>query len=86
MVTTYIFATQLDETKYQVRVLGAEQHEEKQVRAVATVSNQNFLQARKLMQQEQPMVFEGVATEVLKARETLTAAGLRCEIVPPFNY
>lgn len=86
VVTTYIPPEQLDETKYQVRVLSGDLHNENHVRAVATVSGRNFIQARQLLQQQTPIVFEGLAVDVLKAREALNTAGVRYEIEPTFNY
>ena len=86
LVTTYIAPIELDETKYKIRIAGANYTDEKQVKAVSTVSCLNFIQTRKLLQQENPIVFEGVAPNVMKARDALIAAGLYCDISPPFNY
>lgn len=86
VVTTYIPPIELDETKYQVRIADANYQDEKQVKAVSSVSGLNFLQARKLLQQKNPVVFEGEAPKVLKARDALIMAGLHCDISPPFSY
>ena len=86
VVTTYIPPIELDETKYQVRITGANYQDEKQVKVVSSASGLNFLQSRKLLQQENPVVFEGVASKVLKVRDALVGAGLHCNISPPFSY
>jgi hypothetical protein len=86
VVTTYISPIELDETKYQVRVGDANYQDEKQVKAVSFVSGLNFLQAGQLLQQKDPIVFEGEAPKVLKARDALVAVGLHCDKSPPFKY
>jgi hypothetical protein len=86
VVTTYIPKIELDETKYQVRVSGGDFHNEEQVRAVSAVSGLNFIAARKLLQQENSLVFEGEAPKVLEVRNKLADAGLRPEISPQFSY
>lgn len=86
VVTTYIAPIELDETKYQVRVLGANYRDNRQVRAISAITGLNFIKTRELLKQERPVVYEGEAPMVLRARETLVAAGLHFEISPPFNY
>jgi hypothetical protein len=86
VVTTYIPQIDIDETIYRVRVSDADFRNENHVRIVSAVSGLNFLAARRLLQQEKPLVYEGKAPDVLQAREKLVNAGLRTEISPQFNY
>jgi hypothetical protein len=86
LVTSYIPAIQLDETDYEVRARGADYRNEGHVRAVSELSGCNFLDARKLLQQVEPVVFRGKAPDVLRARNVLSAAGLGCQILPPFSH
>ena len=84
VVTTYIPAIQLDETDYEVRVKGGDFRNEAHVKAVAEVSGRNFLGARKLLQESEPLVYKGKAPEVARAQEVLAAAGVAIQILPPF--
>ena len=83
VVTTYIPPIELDKTDYEVRVTGGDFHNEAHVKAVAEVSGRNFLGARKLLQESEPRVFKGKATEVVRAEAVLTAAGVGVQILPP---
>jgi hypothetical protein len=86
VVTTYIPRIDIDETIYRVRVLDADFHNEDHVRIVSAISGLKFLAARRLLQQEKPLMLEGKAPNVLQARDKLVNAGLRTEISPEFNY
>ena len=86
LVTTFIPDIQLDETQYTIAVSGGDYHNELHIKAVADASQINFLSARKLLQQVNPEVFKGEATKVIKVRESLSSAGLICNINPPFSY
>jgi hypothetical protein len=85
-VTTYIPEIYLDQTDYEVRVRGGDYHNQNHVKAVATVSGRNFLAARKLLQESDPLVFKGRAPQVAEVRDVLAAAGLAHEIQPAFPY
>lgn len=86
LVTTYIPPIDVDDTVYCVRLSGGDFHNEAQIRAVAAASSLNFIAARKLLQQENPMVFEGDAPKVKQIRDSLINAGLEPEIFPQFKY
>lgn len=87
VVTTYIPEIQLDETIYELRVSGADFHNENHVRTVSAVSGLNFIAARKLLQQqEKPLVFAGKAPTIQDRRDKLAAVGFSIEISPPFRY
>lgn len=84
VVTTYIPKIDLDETTYGLRAIGGDFHNESQVRAVAQVSGLNFIGARKLLQQDAPLVLEAMAPQILAAKMRLNEVGLLAEISPPF--
>jgi hypothetical protein len=86
LVTTHIPAIQLDETDYEVRATGGDFHNEAHVKAVAEVSGRNFLGARKLLQESEPLVYRGKAPEVARAHGVLTTAGVGVQILPPFPH
>jgi hypothetical protein len=86
LVTTCIPAIQLDETDYEVRACDGDYRNERHIRAVSAVSGRNFLDARKLLRQHEPVVFKGKAPDVRRARDVLVAAGLSYQILPPFPH
>lgn len=86
VVTTYIPALLLDETIYEVRATGGDFHKNAHVKAVAEVSGRNFLGARKLLQEREPLVYTGKAPEVARAEAVLTAADIGIQITPPFPH
>lgn len=86
VVTTYIPDIQLDETLYEVFVIGGDYQNGQQVKAVAAVSGLNFLAARQLLKIQRSMVFKGKAVKVKEIRGILADAGLSFEIFPEFPY
>ena len=86
LVTTHIPPMLLDETEYELRAIGGDFHNEAHVKAVAEVSGCNFLGARKLLQEDKPVVLRGRATEVARAETVLTAAGVGAQILPTFPH
>ena len=86
VVTTRIPEIQLDFTSYEVRISGGDYHNEKHVKALAKIANINFLAARKLLQEEQPLVYAGKASDIVKIREALIVDGLQCAITPDFRW
>lgn len=86
VVTTHISEVRLDTTEYEVRIRDGNYRNEQHVKAVAHVSGVNFLAARKLLQDTQPIVFSGKAVDVVRVREILVAAGMACVISPEFRW
>jgi hypothetical protein len=84
VVTTRIPAILLDETIYEVRLMGGDFRNDTHIKAVAEASGQNFLGARKQLQEREPLVYKGHAPEVARAAAVLTAAGMSVQITPPF--
>jgi hypothetical protein len=86
VVATSIPAIELDETTYKLSVLDADFHNEEQVRVVSQMSGLNFIGSRSLLQQPEPVVFEGKAPQTLAARNQLLKVGLQSKISPSFVY
>jgi hypothetical protein len=86
LVTTFIPDIQLDETIYKVTIADGDYRNKSQIKAVAEISNINFLSAQKLLRQRNVMIFQGEAPRVLKVRDTLNAVSLTYDIQPPFPY
>ena len=86
VVTSRFSAIELDQTDYEVQAIGGDLHNQAHVKAVAEVSGRNFLGARKLLQESEPLVYRGKALEVARIAAVLTAAGLGVQIVPPFPH
>jgi hypothetical protein len=84
VVTTQIPAILLDETIYEVRLMGGDFRNDAHVKAVAEVSGRNFLGARKQLQERESLVYKGQAPAVARAEAVLTAAGISVQITPPF--
>lgn len=86
VVTTETDAIDRDASTYQVRVRHSDFHNETQVKTVARLAGINFLQARRLLQEEDPIVFQGGAREVLRVKAELDQAHLLHSITPSFNW
>jgi hypothetical protein len=86
VVTTHISEVKLDNTQYEVVACDGDPDDARHVKAVAQISGTNFLASRKLLQQELPLVFKGVAVDVLQVRETLTGVGISCKVTPEFRW
>jgi hypothetical protein len=86
VVTTFIPEIKLDRSIYTVRVRTADFHNAGHVRAVASVASLNFPAARRLLQEEAPVIYQGMAPEVVRVRAVLADAGLATEITPVFRY
>lgn len=85
-VTTYIPPLYLDDTVYEVRACGGDYKNKSHIKTVAELSGRNFLEARKLLEQDAPVVFKGEARAVCRVRDALVAAGLGYRIEPPFPH
>ena len=58
----------------------------KNTKALSKVANINFLQARKMPQDERPLIIEDEALEVDKARKLFDSLSIKYEIEPDFPY
>lgn len=86
VVTTFFPEIKKDMTQYEVRITYGDASDESQIKAVASIAGINFLAARKLLKEPQPLVFSGRAVKVLEVKKDLEAVGLTCLISPEFNY
>lgn len=86
VITSYIPAIHLDQMDYEVHACGGDSRNASHIRAVSELSGRNFLGARQLLEQHDPVVFKGKAPDVCRARDVLVAAGLGYEILPPFPH
>lgn len=86
VVTTYIPPIEQDATVYSVRITSGDPHDRQQLMLIAQLAGCNFLQARKLMQEKEPIVFQGRASQVLAVKQSLRSANLTIAIEPDFNW
>lgn len=86
LVTSYIPEIELDETLYEVKVNNGDIHNINHVKIIAEVSGLNFLSSRKLLSEQNPTIFRGMALNVIRVRTALAQEGLDYEITPEFNY
>jgi hypothetical protein len=86
VVTTRISEVKLDTTLYEIVACDGNPDDARHVKAVAQVSGTNFLATRKILQREFPIVFKGIAVDVLQVRETLAGVGIRCQVTPEFRW
>ncbi len=86
VVTTHISEIKLDTVKYEVHINKGNYRNEEHIKAVSKISGMNFLSARKVLKETQPLVFKGEAIDILQVRKTLVSAGLGCLIYPEFPW
>ena len=86
VLTTHMPKIAQDITNYKVFLSAANFKNKDHVRVVSKVANKNLLQARKMIQERRPVLFEGEAMDVNKVRNALKSAGVRYEIEPTFPY
>lgn len=86
VITSRFPAIEFDQTDYEIRAIGGDFLNKVHVKAVAEITGRNFLGARKLLQETEPLVYRGQAPEVARFAAVLTAAGLGVQIVPPFPH
>lgn len=56
------------------------------LKALASVAQCNFLQAKRLLQESEQIIFTGNAEATLQATTILTEAGIKHIITPNFKY
>jgi hypothetical protein len=86
VVHTEIPQINLDTTLYEVRIRDGDYGNREHVKVVADISGVNFLEARRLLQQREPVVFRGQAIDVVPVRESLKSAGILFTISPEFRW
>ncbi len=86
LVTTQIPEIAQDITRYKMYLLSADPHNKEQIKLISEVANINFLQARKMTQEERPLIIQGEALAIDKARKVFSQASIEYEIEPDFPY
>ena len=86
VVTTYTPPIQLDLTIYEIRISKGDYQDERQVKAIAHLAGVNFLNARKLLLETNPIVFKGDALHVASVRDALAAVNIEISIEPKFPW
>jgi len=87
LVTTRIPEIAQDIVKYKLYLLSADPHDKDQIKVLSKIGNINFLQARKMAQEEErPLVLQDEALVIEKARKCFDKASIQYEIEPYFPY
>ena len=88
VMTTHIPAIRLDQTRYSMRLTWEPTRKSTvaQIQTLANATGVNVVAARRLLGTHTPLVFEGVALEILRVRDLLHAVGFNVAIEPNFNY
>lgn len=86
LVTTRIPAIAQDISKYKMYLLSADPHNKDQLKALSEVANVNFLQARKMAQEERPLIIQDEALAIDKAKKLFDELSIKYEIEPDFPY
>lgn len=85
VATSYFETHELDLTVYSIIVQG-NKATPVAIKAIASIANVNFLQAKKLIEMPEAIVFEGNASSILKKKAILGNAGIAYRITPEFHY
>lgn len=86
LVTTYIPEIRRDKTKYKMYLCFADSKNKQHITALAKVANINFLEARKMTQEDKPLVLVDEAIAVDKARKIFNDLSIQYDIKPLFPY
>ncbi|AFY53405.1 hypothetical protein Riv7116_0820 [Rivularia sp. PCC 7116] len=86
IVTTYIPAIRQDETKYKIYLLLADSQNKQHIKALAKAANINFLEARKMIEEDKSLILEDKAVEIDRVREILHDLSIKYDIEPLFPY
>ena len=86
LVTTRISEIAQDIVKYKMFLLSADKNNKEQIKALSKVANINFLQARKISQEEKPLLIEDEALVIDEARKLFDGLSIEYVIEPKFPY
>lgn len=86
VVTTYIPQIYQDLTQYKMYLCCTSSHNVEQLKAISTVANINLIQARKISQENQPLILEGKAPQISEARKIFDSFFVTYTIKPQFPY
>jgi transposase-like protein len=86
LVTTYIPEIAQDVTKYRIYLCHADFKNQKHIKALSQIANINFLQARRKIQENKPLILEDNALAIEKAKKFFDELLIKYEIEPDFPY
>lgn len=86
LVTTHIPEIAKDSTHYKMYLLSADPNNKDQIKLLSQVANINYLQARKMAREDMPLIIEGEAVVIDKARDALNQVSIEYDIKPSFPY
>ena len=86
LVTTYIPEIRRDETRYKIYLHSADSKNKQHIKALAKAANINFLQARKMIQEDKPLILEEEAVAVDRTRKIFDDLSIEYDIKPLFPY
>lgn len=86
VVTTYIPPIKRDATIYQVFVYKNCRPSIDQIKIISKICNRNYLEVRRMLAEQQALIYEGCAETVLTVIESLEKESVLYEICPPFPY
>lgn len=86
VVTTYIPQINLDENLYKIYLVNKEKADRSNIKLIANISNINFLEAKKLLDNSNSIIYEGKAIEVVKIIKELKKAKLEFKCIPEFPW
>ena len=85
-LTSYIPKLQADSTSYSISLQAGNTPTSQALKALASVAQCNFLQAKRLLQESEQVIFTGNAEATLQATTILMEAGIKHIITPDFKY
>lgn len=86
VVTTYIPPIKRDATIYQVFVYKNCRPSIDQIKIISKICNRNYLEVRRMLAEQQALIYEGCTETVLTVIESLEKERVLYEICPPFPY
>jgi len=86
VVTTYIPEILTDSTEYKIILVSGDFKNTDQIKVVADIGNINFIDARKLLKENEIEIYSGNAQTVKNAISNLVRANLVYRVEPDFPY
>ncbi len=84
-VTSYFEPYETDQTEYSIIIFG-NIATKNNIKIVAEYASINYLQAKRLLEMPDAVVFSGKATEILEKKNTLIENSISFKIAPDFPY
>ena len=84
IVTTYIPEIVRDRTQYRMYLCCADSNNKEHIKALAKLANINFLQAKKMIQEDRALIFEDNAFAINRVRKVFNYLLIKYDIEPLF--